>query len=136
MGAEWDEVPAVVRGPESRDAAVVEDAAGPRSDAFLPPVNAGKADPHGPLVVSPSIHATTPGPIVPGPVTVARQADVEAEVAERVLVNNEPVPQVTASVSSDAPAPATPSEPDPAAAQEAAKTSSPRRQAKAKRRTK
>lgn len=131
--ATYEEVPAVVRGAESKDAAVTSDAAGPDSDAFLPPVNAGLADPHGPLVVSPSIHGTGPGPIVPGPVTVERQTEVETEVARRVLVENEPVPAVTADVAPSPPSTAevrTESGPDPSAAQEAAKSSAPRRAAR------
>jgi hypothetical protein len=52
-----------VVGTELRDAAVE-----PRDTDFLAPTNAGQADPHGPEVVAPSIHATEPTPIVPGPV--------------------------------------------------------------------
>jgi hypothetical protein len=86
-------VPANVRGPESNDAAVQKNAGGPVSDAFLPPTNAGDADPHGPLVVSPGLHGVGPGPIRPGEVyvdDVARQEKEETELAEAVLVEHAP----------------------------------------------
>jgi hypothetical protein len=124
--ATYEEVPAVVRGPESKDAAVVSDAGGPESDAFLPPTNAGLADPHGPLVVSPSVHAEGPGPIVPGPVTDAGQQERETEAARRALVENQPAGEVIAALTGAEPAPE-PAKPDPVAAQEAAKSASPRR---------
>lgn len=91
------EAPAIVRGPESRDAAVVENAGGPLSDAFLPPTNAGHADPHGPAVVAPGLHAVGPAPIRPGLVHVddpARQEAEETELAQRVLVDGEPATMV------------------------------------------
>ena len=75
--------------PPSLDAAVQPNAGGPVSDAFLPPTNAGHADPHGPLVVSPGLHAVPPAPIRPGEVyvdDVARQEREETELAERTLV--------------------------------------------------
>src|SRR5678815_89947 len=37
----------IIAGVPPLDAAVVKDADGPVSDAFLPPTNAGEADPHG-----------------------------------------------------------------------------------------
>lgn len=77
-----------------RDAAV-----DPRPEDFLPPVNAGKADPHGPTVVSPEIHASEgPVPIVPGPVLddPAGQQARETAAAERVLVDQAPVGEVVA----------------------------------------
>jgi len=49
------------RGNQLRDAAV-----DPDPDDFMPPVNAGKADPHGPDVVSPQVHATGAGDVAPG----------------------------------------------------------------------
>ncbi|MEA2676400.1 MAG: hypothetical protein QOJ81_541 [Chloroflexota bacterium] len=87
------EAPAMVRGPESLDAAVQPNAGGPVSDAYLPPTNAGEADPHGPLVVSPGIHGVGPGPIRPGEVyidDVARQEKEETELDELVLVEGAP----------------------------------------------
>lgn len=83
----------ITRGASAKDAAVVADAAGPVSDAFLPPTNAGRADPHGPEVVSPGLHAVPPAPIRPGEVhvdDVARQEAAETELARRVLVEQEP----------------------------------------------
>lgn len=83
----------ITRGPTAKDAAVVKNAAGPMSDAFLPPTNAGEADPHGPAVVSPGLHAVPPAPIRPGEVYVddaARQEAAETEFAKRVLVDGEP----------------------------------------------
>lgn len=82
----------IERGAAPRDAAVVKDAAGPMSDAFMPPTNAGEADPHGPRVVSPGLHAVPPAPIRPGEVhvdDVARQEAEETKLAERVLVEGE-----------------------------------------------
>lgn len=78
----------VVGGVPPRDAAVVPDADGPWSDAFLPPTNAGKADPHGPDVVSPGLHAVPPAPIRPGEVFVddlPRQEAEETRLASEVL---------------------------------------------------
>lgn len=78
----------VVLGTPLRDAAV-----DPRPGDFLPPVNAGQADPHGPLVVAPGIHGVGPAPIRPGAVhvdDVRRQNDEETELAARVLVEGEP----------------------------------------------
>lgn len=53
----------IVGGGELRDAAV-----DPRPEDYLAPINAGKADPHGPEVVAPGIHAVGPVPLVPGEV--------------------------------------------------------------------
>lgn len=77
-----------VTAPWSKDAAVDKNADGPVSDAWLPPTNAGEADPHGPLVVSPGLHGVPPAPITPGPVHVddlPRQEAIETAVAEAVL---------------------------------------------------
>ncbi len=52
-------------GTRLRDAAV-----DPRPGDFLAPTNAGEADPHGPDVVSPQLHASETGPIVAGDVHV------------------------------------------------------------------
>lgn len=80
-------------GARARDAAV-----DPRPEDFLPPTNAGRANPHGPDAVSPGIHAVHgPGPIVPGPVgDPEQQQNRETKAAQRVLVDQEPVPEVTA----------------------------------------
>ena len=79
-------------GTPLRDAAV-----DPRPEDFLPPVNAGQADPHGPLVVNPELHAEGVGPIVPGPVSddAEEQAAIESSVAEAIRVNGELVPDAT-----------------------------------------
>lgn len=77
-----------VVGTRLRDAAV-----DPRPEDFLPPVNAGEEDPHGPLVVAPSIHAVGPAPIAPGVVHTddpKEQEAKETELAKRVLVDGEP----------------------------------------------
>ena len=76
-----------VVGTRLRDAAVDPDAAD-----FLPPTNAGKANPHGPEVVAPGIHAVPPAPIVPGSVssTAKVQERAETEVAEAALVEQRP----------------------------------------------
>src|SRR3954454_8264115 len=79
-------------GTPARDAAV-----DPHPDDYLAPINAGKADPHGPLVVAPEIHNSTRGPHVPGAVTEAK----EKTAAERALVDNESVHEVTASLAGD-----------------------------------
>lgn len=56
----------VVVGTKLRDAAV-----DPKPQDFLPPTNAGEANPHGPDVVSPEIHGSQGvRPITPGPVAV------------------------------------------------------------------
>lgn len=77
-----------VVGTRLRDAAV-----DPRPEDFLPPVNAGDEDPHGPLVVAPSIHAVGPAPIAPGVVALddpKEQEAKETDLAKRVLVDGEP----------------------------------------------
>lgn len=59
-------------GSKLRDAAV-----DPKESDFLPPTNAGKANPHGPDVVSPEIHASQDvRPVTPGTVAVD---DTEAQ---------------------------------------------------------
>lgn len=52
-------------GTRLRDAAV-----DPEPEDFLAPINAGEANPHGPKVVSPEIHASGPAGIRPGEVFV------------------------------------------------------------------
>jgi hypothetical protein len=81
-------------GPRLRDAAV-----DPQPGDFLVPTNAGAANPHGPLVASPGIHAAPPAPIVPGPVSKdpAQQDRQETAVAERVLVEGQDVRAATTS---------------------------------------
>ncbi|WP_433793943.1 hypothetical protein [Actinoplanes sp. CA-252034] len=72
-------------GTPLRDAAV-----SPRLGDFLPPIGAGKADPHGPTVVSPEIHASPgPTPLVPGlvPADPAAQQDREIAAAKLTLVD-------------------------------------------------
>jgi hypothetical protein len=77
-------------GTPLRDAAV-----DPRPEDFLPPTNAGKANPHGPLVVAPEIHASGPAGIKPGDVHVgepAAQEREETELARAVLVEGKEHP--------------------------------------------
>ena len=76
-----------LQGTELRDAAVDPDPAD-----FLAPVNAGEADPHGPLVVAPGIHAegervVKAGPVLPGKLQEAG----EKRLAEKLLVDGEQV---------------------------------------------
>lgn len=102
-----------VSGTRLRDAAV-----DPREGDFLPPTNAGQANPHGPEVVAPGIHAVAgPGPIVPGPVgrleqtedggqvvitDTAEQQRRETTAAEQVFLERRSVPEVTAELGADA----------------------------------
>lgn len=76
-------------GTKLRDAAV-----DPRPDDFLAPTNAGQANPHGPDVVSPEVHASQGvRPIKPGDVHVDdtdAQDDAETEHAE-LHTSGEPV---------------------------------------------
>lgn len=81
-------------GTPLRDAAV-----DPKPGDFLPPTNAGEADPHGPLVAAPGIHAVPPAPIVPGAVNDGGHKGQEAretEAAEAVLVEGKDVGDVFA----------------------------------------
>lgn len=80
------------RQPPSNDAAVMgAAAAGPMSDAFLPPIGAGgNTDPHGPEVVSPGIHAVGIAPIPPGPVpSDPAEQEAKENAAAEVLLENE-----------------------------------------------
>lgn len=82
-------------GTPLRDAAV-----DPEPGDFLPPINAGKADPHGPRVVAPEIHHPGPKGIKPGDVHVddaKEQEHDERELAEAVLVAGEQHPMIDAS---------------------------------------
>lgn len=74
-------------GTKARDAAV-----DPQAEDFLPPVNAGKADPHGPKVVAPQIHAAKEQPVRPGKVSddAKTQQAAESEHAAEVLAEQEP----------------------------------------------
>jgi hypothetical protein len=86
-------------GTRLRDAAV-----DPRASDFLPPTNAGEADPHGPDVVSPQIHGSETGPIVAGRVAVtdpALQEAKETAADEDVFVEGQ---EVDAIASIDQPA--------------------------------
>lgn len=69
-------------GTKARDAAV-----DPQPEDFLAPVNAGKADPHGPKVVAPQVHATPEQPVRPGEVSddVKVQDKAESEHAAENL---------------------------------------------------
>lgn len=90
------EATSVVVGTPLRDAAV-----DPKPEDFLPPINAGKADPHGPAVVAPEIHASGTKGIKPGEVHVGeaeeQQAD-ETALAASVLIEGEPHPTMKADV--------------------------------------
>lgn len=82
-----------------RDAAV-----DPKPGDFLPPVNAGQADPHGPDVVSPEIHASEgPTPIVPGIVSdnPSEQERRESQAAEQTLIEQKPVGDVVQELADD-----------------------------------
>ena len=81
----------ILLGTPLRDAAV-----DPQPQDFLPPTNAGEADPHGPLVVAPGIHGVGPKPIRGGEVFVgnpAKQDAAETALAVEALVTEpEPAP--------------------------------------------
>lgn len=65
------------QGTRLRDAAV-----DPRPEDFLPPSNAGEADPHGPEVVSPGLHAVEGAkPVTPGKVPDEPDAQEAKETA-------------------------------------------------------
>lgn len=86
-----------VAGPEPVGTRLRDAAVKPEPDDFLPPVNAGEADPHGPEVVAPGIHGTPPTPIVPGDAHVDAVEQQEAEqsaAAESVLVEGAPATSV------------------------------------------
>ena len=83
---DYDEPSAV--GTRLRDAAV-----DPKPQDFLAPVNAGEANPHGPEVVSPEIHASGPAGIRPGQVFVEdvdKQEAREKAYAEARLIDQTP----------------------------------------------
>ncbi|MEU8821806.1 hypothetical protein [Actinoplanes sp. NPDC048796] len=88
-------------GTPLRDAAV-----DPKPGDFLPPVNAGQENPHGPNVVSPEIHAAPgPTPIVPGLVSTdaAVQAARESDGARLALVEQKPAGDVVAQLADETP---------------------------------
>lgn len=85
----------VTIGTPLRDAAV-----DPEPGDYLAPVNAGKADPHGPRVVAPEIHHEGPKGLKPGDVhvdDVAAQEKDEKALAETVLVEGQRHPMIDAS---------------------------------------
>jgi hypothetical protein len=93
-------------GTRLRDAAV-----DPRPEDYLPPTNAGEANPHGPLVVAPEIHGAGPKPIHPGPVTPgdpAAQEKRETELASAVLSNGQDVQEAVYAASEANPQPEKP----------------------------
>jgi hypothetical protein len=66
------------QGTALRDAAV-----DPAAGDFLEPINAGTEDPHGPLCVSPEIHATEGvHPVTPGAVSDTAATQDAAEKAD------------------------------------------------------
>lgn len=77
-----------VVGTKLRDAAV-----DPQPEDFLAPINAGEANPHGPTVVSPEIHASGPAGIRPGVVFIEdpeKQDERESEWAKARLIDQMP----------------------------------------------
>lgn len=99
VGTDGDGIEPV--GSRLRDATV-----DPRPGDFLAPLNAGQANPHGPEVVAPMIHAAETGPVHPGPVAVddpAAQDAAESALAEAVFVENQPVGEATAAAAGGGP---------------------------------
>jgi hypothetical protein len=94
-------------GTRLRDAAV-----DPRPEDFLPPTNAGEANPHGPLVVAPGIHAAEgPKPVHPGPVTPGdpkAQEERETALAEAVMVDKADANEVVEAAAESNPQPEKP----------------------------
>lgn len=85
-----------VLGTRLRDAAV-----DPHPEDFLPPINAGEANPHGPQVVSPEIHASGPSGILPGEVFVEdleKQQARESDYAKVRLIENTPAQEAVEAV--------------------------------------
>lgn len=77
-------------GTKLRDAAV--DA---RPEDYLPPTNAGEANPHGPDVVAPGIHAAQDvRPVEPGPVLDADAQEVKETAAADAATDGTPVEPV------------------------------------------
>lgn len=131
-------------GTRLRDASV-----DPRKRDFLPPTNAGEANPHGPAVVAPGIHAVPPAPIVPGQVSdsAKEQEAIETMAAEQVLVAGMPVHEATAALAAEQgvdtqpasveaePATTPAPEPEPAKKTAPAKKAAPRKAAGSKKTT-
>lgn len=85
-------VPQVV-GTPLRDAAV-----DPKSEDFLAPTNAGEADPHGPEVVSPEVHASQGvRPVKGGEVHVddADAQDAAEKAHTEAVANGQPIEGIT-----------------------------------------
>ena len=77
-----------VVGTKLRDAAV-----DPKPEDFLAPTNAGKADPHGPDVVSPGIHANQGvRPVKPGPVHVDDTGKQDAAETAHTVASTDGTP--------------------------------------------
>jgi len=77
-----------VVGTKLRDAAV-----DPEPEDFLAPTNAGKADPHGPDVVSPGIHGEQGvRPVKPGPVHVDDTDAQDTEETEHAAASTDGTP--------------------------------------------
>lgn len=72
LGTDGDGIEVV--GTRLRDAAV-----DPKPEDFLPPTNAGQANPHGPEVVAPEIHGSGPKGILAGEVPVGSPEEVQAQ---------------------------------------------------------
>lgn len=71
------EIPAEVHlGTELRDAAV-----NPTPGDYLAPIGAGQDDPHGRMVVAPTVHGEGPGPITPGAVADDPKAQAKTVAA-------------------------------------------------------
>lgn len=88
------EATSVMIGTPLRDAAV-----DPKPEDFLPPTNAGEADPHGPAVVAPEIHGAGTKGIKPGDAhvdDVEAQQTEETALATSVLVEGKPHPTMPA----------------------------------------
>lgn len=101
-------------GTRLRDAAV-----DPELGDFLAPVNAGEANPHGPLVVAPEVHASGPAGIRPGVVHVedpVKQDARERAFAEARLVEGATAEANAAEVEVEAPVSEVPSRSDNKAA--------------------
>lgn len=103
--------PRTLEGPEQVGTRLRDAAVDPRPEDFLPPTNAGQANPHGPLVVSPEIHGEGVKPIHPGPVTPGdpkAQEQRETALAEAVLVDNGDVADVVQAAAEANPQPEEP----------------------------
>lgn len=85
-------------GTPLRDAAV-----DPRPGDYLAPTNAGQANPHGPLVVSPEIHgAQGVRPVKPGEVSDEPEVQESAEEAHTEALQDIPLEQPARNASKEA----------------------------------